>query len=155
MFVTSPFYSSNESEALFLAMIAHDYPYVNRLIANGLGVNKTFDAWKWTTLHHVAKEGDEYVVMQLILGGADIDAEDWEGQTPLHLAAFYGHVGVVQLLLDARASVFHIDRYGMTAEMLAFKHDKTMTAALIAQQRKRQTRWSAARMAWLTSIIVL
>jgi ankyrin repeat protein len=56
----------------------------------------------WTALH-MATEGD--VVQALSNAGANLNATDEYGWTPLHWAARNGHTGAVRALLDARADV--------------------------------------------------
>ena len=49
----------------------------------------------------VAKYGDIELLAQLITAGADVNAADNDGWTPLHWAAYKGHVECVRLLLAA------------------------------------------------------
>ena len=50
----------------------------------------------------------------LLEDGADVKARDEARQTPLHMAAIFGHVRVASLLLDAGAEVDGKDRNGQT-----------------------------------------
>lgn len=52
------------------------------------------------------------VVRAVLLRGADVDAVDGDGATPLHAAAGSAHVEVVQLLLMAGAAVDKADKDG-------------------------------------------
>jgi ankyrin len=52
-----------------------------------------------TRLHALARKGDERRVTKLLKVGADPNAADTDGVTPLHLASFMGHESVVRLLL--------------------------------------------------------
>lgn len=56
-----------------------------------------------TPLHWAAQHGHVEVVQTLIDNGADVNARDVFGRTPLHLAV--GHPRIISLLLDAGANV--------------------------------------------------
>ena len=56
----------------------------------------------------------------LIKANAYVNAADTDKQTPLHLAALYGHAAVADLLLDANASLTAVDDvFGDTPAQLA------------------------------------
>jgi ankyrin len=69
-----------------------------------------------TTLMHTAATYDRVTIMRklLKLQRDAINVADQTGKTPLHLAAQNGHVGVVNLLLNAGSNVHTKDRTGMT-----------------------------------------
>ncbi|MCG8340467.1 MAG: ankyrin repeat domain-containing protein [Cytophagales bacterium] len=50
-----------------------------------------------------SKEGDILKVKEMIRKGAKVDSTDDNGATPLHWAAFNGHLEVVRLLIDKGA----------------------------------------------------
>ena len=62
--------------------------------------------------------------MLLIFQGAVFNIADYDGRTPLHVAASEGHVNVVEYLLDCGAHVHVRDRHGFTAldEAVTFGH---------------------------------
>ncbi|MFN0017410.1 MAG: ankyrin repeat domain-containing protein [Pirellulaceae bacterium] len=68
-----------------------------------------------TALHLVAKWNQFSRVKTLCEFGAAIDAVDWQGSTPLHLAACNGAVRAVSVLLKHGADVTVHDRDGLTA----------------------------------------
>lgn len=57
-----------------------------------------------STMHHAASEGHLDIVQQLELYGANVNARDKEGTTPLWIAANNGHYEVVKFLLNKSAS---------------------------------------------------
>ena len=61
------------------------------------------NAWGKGALHAAAYQGHEDMVQVLLLAGADLEAVDNDGTTPLYLAAQQKHKGVVQILLKAGA----------------------------------------------------
>jgi ankyrin repeat protein len=56
-----------------------------------------------TALHWAAQNGHVSIVRQLIENGAEVNAKDVLGRTPLHLAVH--HPGVVRLLIQSGANV--------------------------------------------------
>ena len=61
-----------------------------------------------------ASEGDCDGVQRLVLRGVDVNAADYDGRTPLHLAAADGRVETVKLLLSLGANQESLDRWGNT-----------------------------------------
>ena len=54
----------------------------------------------------------------LIFSGADLSIKNNDGSTPLHVAAFFGRVEIVQMLLDAKADKETVNSYGQTARQI-------------------------------------
>lgn len=54
----------------------------------------------------------------LLESGADVNAQDWTGQTPLHWAAYEGTVETVQLLLDCGADTTIRNKEGLRYDNL-------------------------------------
>jgi hypothetical protein len=78
-----------------------------------------FDSQKYdrsiTGLHLVAYFGLQETVARLLLDkGAEINATDEYGRTPLSWAAYNGHEAIARLLLDKGAEVNATDDYGVT-----------------------------------------
>ncbi|RLN86126.1 hypothetical protein BBJ28_00005151, partial [Nothophytophthora sp. Chile5] len=77
-------------------------------------------------LHFAVKEGHYEVVSMLLSHGADVDAKNMKGRTPLMLAAFEGHEEISQLLLANSANLDLTDDYGYAA-CVTLKHEAKMT----------------------------
>jgi hypothetical protein len=66
-----------------------------------------------------AVRGSDDKVQRLLDNGADVNARDANGTTPLMLSSFRGHFTVLKVLLSAGADVNLEDKQGTTALMLA------------------------------------
>jgi hypothetical protein len=70
-------------------------------------------------LHYAVRDGDLKEVRKLLDKGADVNARDKYGWTPLHEAASYGHLDIVKLLVERGADVNARDKDGRTPLDLA------------------------------------
>ncbi|HET7699254.1 MAG TPA: ankyrin repeat domain-containing protein [Candidatus Limnocylindria bacterium] len=90
------------------------------------------NAMKVTPLHSaVADGGNTAIAKMLIAAGADVNATQRHGWTPLHGAASTGDVEVVRLLLARGADPHATHDGGLTALDLARENDHSEAAALL------------------------
>ncbi|MCK4341376.1 MAG: ankyrin repeat domain-containing protein [Phycisphaerae bacterium] len=75
-----------------------------------------------TDLHNAVARGDLQRVAALLAAGADVNAVDQRGFTPLHVAATSHNEKLIQLLLDAGADVNACDASGETPLHVAARH---------------------------------
>jgi ankyrin repeat protein len=84
------------------------------------------------TLHTCAEKGHLDVARDLIEAGADVNAKDNEGLTPLYMCALGGHVEVARALIEAGADVNAKKDNGVTPlHMCAYTGHLEVSRALI------------------------
>jgi len=92
--------------SLIEAALAGDIDAVKQHIAAGTDLNlkdPNPDGAKDTALGVAAAFGKTDVATALIEGGADLDARNKDGSTPLHIASFLCYPEIVQALVDKGA----------------------------------------------------
>lgn len=117
---------------LYLAVSAQSLEVVRFLMGARADVRKASKRG-WTPLHNASCLGDIHIVMVIvepgILIGQNIGAAkilnnrdlvtfmkgDEDGTTALQLAALYGHLDIVQYMIEHDASINQKDQYGRTA----------------------------------------
>uniref|UniRef100_A0A0K6SAB1 Protein kinase domain-containing protein n=1 Tax=Chromera velia CCMP2878 TaxID=1169474 RepID=A0A0K6SAB1_9ALVE len=111
---------------LFLSAVKGGQPGdVQRLLKEGADA-KTQDADGVSALRHAAerKEPCPEILNMLVQAGADVDAPDAEGRTPLLQASGFGYPVIVEALLEAGADVKAVDKFGESAVHLAARRAK-------------------------------
>jgi len=84
-------------------------------------------------LHAAAARSEVDDIQRLAQTGADLNARDSNGRTPLHVAAFQGHSSVVQALITAGADPGLLDNQRYDAVTIAAVRDDVPTLkALLA-----------------------
>ncbi|PBK72760.1 ankyrin [Armillaria solidipes] len=73
-----------------------------------------------TALHVAALRGNEELVRMLCDLNADVDLPDNKGNAPLHSASSWGHITVVQLLIERGCSYTARNNDGFTASDYAY-----------------------------------
>ena len=85
-------------------------------------------------LFRATREGNTDMVKSLLSSpGADVNAKDERGSTPLLEAARYGHEDVCRVLIAARADLKARDKEGKTALMLAVQGDHDEVVRVLKQ----------------------
>lgn len=78
-----------------------------------------------------ASRGDVDQIHTMVINGADINNFDYDGRTPMHLAAAEGHVEMVKYLISKNAILNCKDRWGGTPLEDALRLNHTEIADLI------------------------
>lgn len=78
---------------------------VTLLLGKGADVDKVGGRYARTALTEAAGAGNVVIIKQLVEKGADINAKDYEGTTPIFFACMYGHVEAVRLLIELGADL--------------------------------------------------
>lgn len=114
--------------------------YASRWPISSLGLLSGFES-KYFCVHLIFfdPKDDKYEMAELLLqNNANPNAARFDGSTPLIVAAFFGQIRLVKLLLKYKANIFHLFS-GWTAKTLA-KHRKHFDVAqLLEEEEKNQT----------------
>lgn len=84
-------------------------------------------------LNCAACYGDLNRLKRLVAAGADTSKTDYDGRSPLHLAASKGYEDIVQFLLQKKAEVNIIDKYGKTPLHEAINNGHDLVASLLVE----------------------
>lgn len=111
---------------------------IEKLLSCGVGINSK-DISNRTPLHLAVKTGSEAIVNLLIDRGADIEAQDWNKETPLLAACCRENPSapMMKLLLDKGAAIPDQTKAGSLLELLCqypkFKTDKLGCVSLLLE----------------------
>lgn len=119
--------SAQDETPLMLAALKGYAEVCQKLIARDADVNKT----GWAPLHYAATGGHIVVMRMLLDGHAYIDAASPNGSTPLMMAARYGSIDAVKLLLEGGADPLLKNDLGLTAIDFANSVQRTESANII------------------------
>jgi ankyrin repeat protein len=101
--------------ALFEASKNGHYDVAELLIESAVAEPRFKDPAKITALHHTSYAGNLALTRLLILEGADINATDKNGQSPLCRASEGGNAAIIKLLVEMGAEIDKTDNSGRSA----------------------------------------
>ncbi|CAM9425723.1 unnamed protein product [Lampetra fluviatilis] len=109
--------------ALHIAVQNCKPPVVQMLLGFGAQVHLKGGKAQETPLHIAAqvKEGEKVADM-LLKSGADVNAEQENGETPMHIAARHGHLNVMQLLIREGGDLLWRSKEGNNALHIAVRN---------------------------------
>lgn len=113
--VVKPGSEEHLAAELLLAVGEGDTLAVRELIGKGAPVSKTINRTFQTLLHTAAQHNGVEVALLLHAAGADVNAADFTGETPLLAACREGQRDVAEALVDAGADVAAADMNKFTA----------------------------------------
>jgi ankyrin repeat protein len=109
-------YSVQDSGAIFSAAHRGDYAAVATLVKQNAGLANATNETNQSVLHVAANSGHYEVVGLLIDSGAEVNAQQRDGRTSLHLVR---NPAIASLLIDCGASLEAPDQSGLTPLQLA------------------------------------
>merc|ERR1711871_939050 len=106
--------------------------HAKQAIVDGAEVSSLENNSGRTGLMKAAFWGHDHVVKHLVSDlGANTDVQDVEGDTVLHDAARFGHLGCITLLVESGADTTLKNKKGQTAEAVAQEYSQTEAVALL------------------------
>lgn len=132
---------SNINQQATHAIVTNDAATLKQCLARGYSVNSSQAITGDTPLHLAAMtshgENKNEVVEVLIAYGANINACNKAGMTPLHYAAYTGSHGLVKLLIKNGADIKAKSNDGRTPLVIAMHTHNKVAVELMKRQGKQ------------------
>ena len=106
-------YSSQSTHKLIFAIKSKNEKLVNEILDNNKNIVLDFDFFNMTALHWAAKYNFYQIIPKLIEYGAQVDAFNYIGDTPLLISARHKYIESAIFLLLYLASPFTKDNEGL------------------------------------------
>ena len=113
-------------------------------VPKSIGTTRTRSLVSSRLSNRAAASNKIEAVAALISHGADVNARNVYGYTPLMMASYNGHAKVVEALLDAGADKELKDLWGETALDIARRENKGDVVAILERRSARRQRQAAA-----------
>lgn len=111
---------------------AHDASCIKLLLAYGAQVDQT-DNWRQTALQAAMYYSDPLsFILPLLAAGADVNARDFEGNSPLIEAVAGNHPEAVRVLLAHEAEVNHTNDHGHTPFYMGVQRNSHEALAVLS-----------------------
>lgn len=105
-------YEYEKTYLFFQAIKDNDLKTVIRMLESNTSLTYDYDHFHQTILHWMAKRNRYNMMAFAIKKGANINAEDIAGRTPLHVAVLLNNIESVMMLLYELANPFSCDKDG-------------------------------------------
>ena len=128
---------------------------LRQLISRGADVNAETTTYKRTPLERAAGLNNIYIVPHLIYHGADINHQDWEGDTALNEAIYSRSHETAEYLLDHGANYHLRSKNGDTMLHLVARYGDKRILDVVADAGIRDVDVNAANNAGQTAVDVL
>ena len=104
-----------------------------------ISVNSKLPQTGRTSLHIAARHGVNECVSILLRNGSDVEAQDKNGATPLALAAWQNHCGVVKTLVDSGSKTNNLEEKIRIKVDTCLKHFNESVGDNLRYQANRQS----------------